>query len=178
MDNSGPLQQTALVDAASVVAAQIETATERFVSVLAGVDARSWMITPETDHWNLSEVVEHVTLANRNLVTRLQSLQPIETPPDVTDDEMPYLFYQAPEPPAFAEPTGTWTEIDVAVEQLRASAKTLVEWEGDAGIDVRAHGFAHPLFGMLDGAQWLRFSAVHTWRHRAQLQALRRVIGA
>ena len=31
---------------------------------------------------------------------------------------------------------------------------------------------------VLDAAQWLRFSAVHTWRHRTQVVTLRRTAGA
>lgn len=163
---------------ASDMAAQIEDATERFVGVLAGVDGKAWTTAPEPSQWSLSEVLEHVTLSNRNLIVTLGALQTIASPPDVADEEMPYLFYQGAEPPNVAHPTGTWTDIDEAVGQLRASAGALVAWAGSTTVDPRSHGFPHPLFGMLDGAQWLRFSAVHTWRHRAELQAVRRWMGA
>lgn len=156
---------------------QIEEATERFVDELTGVDGRSWTTRPEPDRWSLSEVLEHVTIVNRNLVARLDALGPIDAPPDVTDEEMPYLFYNAEEPPNVAHPSGTWTDVDEAVDQLRASATALVAWAGGTTVDLRVHGFAHPLFGMLDGAQWLRFSTVHTWRHRAELKAVRRSLG-
>lgn len=157
---------------------QIEEAADRFVVELAGVDGRAWTTRPGPDQWSLSEVLEHVTLVNRNLVARLDALGPIDSPPDITDEEMPYLFYNAVEPPNVARPTGTWTDIDEAVEQLLASASALAAWAAAATVDLRSHGFPHPVFGMLDGAQWLRFSAVHTWRHRAELKAVRRSIDA
>jgi hypothetical protein len=156
---------------------QIDEATERFVVELVGVDSRAWTTRPEPDQWSLSEVLEHVTLANRNLVARLDALGPIDSPPDITDEEMPYLFYRGVEPPNVARPSGTWTDVDEGVQQLRASASALIAWADTATVDLRSHGSPHPVFGVLDGAQWLRFSAVHTWRHRAELQAVRRSFG-
>lgn len=161
-----------------VMGQQIEEATERFVVELVGVDSRAWAARPVADQWSLSEVLEHVTLVNRNLVARLDTIGPIDAPPDITDEEMPYLFYDAVEPPDVARPSGTWTDLDAAVDQLRSSARALVAWADAATVDLRTHGLPHPVFGMLDGAQWLRFSAVHTWRHRAEIRAVRRSFGA
>jgi len=161
-----------------VMREQIEEATERFVDELIGIEGQPWMAKPEPGQWSLSEVVEHVTIVNRNLVARLDSLEPTDRRPDITDEEMPYLFYNAVEPPNVARPSGTWTDVDVAVDQLRASASALGAWADAATVDLRSHGLLHPVFGMLDGAQWLRFSAVHTWRHRSELRAVRRSIDA
>jgi hypothetical protein len=164
------------MDDASVMSEQIDEATRRFVDVLSGVDADDWTTRPSADQWSLSEVLEHVTLANRNLITRLDALQPIDSPPDITDEEMPYLFYRGAEPPDLARPSGTWVDVDEAVTQLRSSARALLEWAEGTPLDLRSHGFPHPVFGSLDGTQWLRFAAVHTWRHRAELQAVRQAI--
>lgn len=158
-----------------VMSQQIDDATNRFVDELAGVDTGTWTARPTAEQWSLSEVLEHVTLANRNLITRLDALEPMNSPSDITDEEMPYLFYRGAEPPNVAHPSGTWDDIDEAVERLRSSASTLVAWADAARLDLRSHGFAHPVFGMLDGAQWLRFAAVHTWRHRAEIQAVRSI---
>lgn len=159
-----------------VMGQQITDATTRFVDELAGVDPAAWTTRPTAEQWSLSEVLEHVTLANRNLVTRLDALEPMNTPSDVTDDEMPYLFYRGAEPPHVARPTGTWSDVDEAVELLRASANDLVTWADATRLDLRSNGFPHPVFGMFDGAQWLRFAAVHTLRHRAEIQAVRQSI--
>lgn len=156
---------------------QIEQATTRFIDVLAEVDAGRWTARPDADHWSLSEVVEHVTLTNRGIIVRLGGLRRLDAPADITDEEMPYLFYRGAEPPNLARPTGIWTDVDEAVAQLRASASALVAWADGTPLDLRAHGVPHPVFGVLDGAQWLRFAAVHTWRHRAELQAVRQAVG-
>ena len=113
----------------------------------------------------------HASLRTRNFLEEVG-------PPDITDEEMPYLFYNAVEPPNVARPSGTWTELDAALDQLRSSASALGAWADSATVDLRSHGLVHPVFGMLDGAQWLRFSAVHTWRHRSELRAVRRSIDA
>lgn len=158
---------------------QVNDATKRFVDALAGVDATTWTAASPVGGWTLSEVVEHVAITNGRILDRLeQGLEPIgDTTPDITDDEMPYLFYGAEEPPNLAAPTGTWTDLDKAVERLRSSADAITTWVQETPIDLRHHGMVHPLFGLLDGAQWVRFAAVHTMRHRADLQRLRRALG-
>jgi hypothetical protein len=49
-------------------------------------------------------------------------------------------------------------------------------WNGPPGVRVDLRGVAvpHPVFGLLDGVQWLFFAAAHTERHRAQLIGLKR----
>lgn len=98
--------------------------------------------------------------------------------PDITDDEMPYLFYGGEEPPNLATPTGTWTNLNEGVERLRGSADAIVDWASGTPLELRCHGLVHPVFGLLDGAQWVRFAAVHTWRHRPDLQQVRKLLAA
>ena len=162
-----------------MIGQQVQDATKRFVDVLAGVDAAMWTTPPPGGSWNLSEVLEHVTITNGRILSRLeQGLEPIgDTTPNITDDEMPYLFYGGEEPPNLATPSGTWTDLDEGVERFRASADSLVDWAGETPLDLRRHGLVHPVFGLLDGAQWVRFAAVHTWRHRRELQRVRESLG-
>jgi hypothetical protein len=47
------------------------------------------------------------------------------------------------------------------------------QWAAEnVGRDLRAIGTPHPVFGLLDGVQWLLFAGAHTERHRAQLIGL------
>lgn len=157
---------------------QIEEATARIVATITAADERTWTTRPPVGPWSICEVVEHVAIANENILRAIEhGLVPIEAPPDVTDEEMPYLFYRGDEPPNVARPTGTWTDRDEAIARLRATSDALASWARTTTVDLRSVGMAHPVFGMLDGGQWLRFAAVHTWRHRAQVSALHEVFG-
>lgn len=157
---------------------QIEEATARIVATIVDGHPRTWTATPVAGPWRVCEVVEHVTIANQNILAALEhGLAPIDAPPDVTDEEMPYLFYRGDEPPNVARPTGTWSDRDEGIVRLRASSDALPTWARATSSDLRSVGMAHPVFGLLDGGQWLRFAAVHTWRHRSQVQASLRSLG-
>lgn len=162
----------------TLAARQVDEATERFVDVLAGLDAATWTAIPAGARWSMSEVLEHVTITNGLIMSLLErGLEPIgDHAPEVTDDEMPYLFYRGEEPPHLATPTGTWTDLDEAVTALRASADVIADWARNSDLDLRRHGLPHPVFGLFDGFQWVRFAAVHTLRHRADLQVARRAL--
>jgi uncharacterized damage-inducible protein DinB len=155
---------------------EIVDATKRFVEVVADVVPTKWIAEPPRGPWTLSEIVEHVAIANRGILGVLDRLAPSPGPSDISDDEMPYLFYGGDEPPDVGKPTGTWTDMTEALAALETSARDLIEWARASGVDLRQYGRRHPAFGMLDGAQWLRFSAVHTWRHRAQALAVRKAL--
>jgi hypothetical protein len=157
---------------------QVSDATKRFVDVVDGIDAAGFVApAAEGERWSVSEVVEHVAIANNFILTVVSKrLEPIAGPSDLIDEEMPYLFYGGNEP-AGGMPTGTWTDIDDALRRLDASASALSAWAADARFDLRSQGARHPAFGTLDAAQWLRFSAVHTWRHRRQVMRVRQQLG-
>jgi uncharacterized damage-inducible protein DinB len=159
---------------------QLSESSKRFIEVVEGIDAAAFVAKPSGGGpWSVSEVVEHVAIANGSILGVLSKrLEPMNGPADVTDDEMPYLFYGGEEPPNVGTPTGAWTDIDDALGRLGATTGALRSWEAEATFDLRSQGARHPAFGMLDAAQWLRFSAVHTWRHRTQVKAVRRALGA
>jgi uncharacterized damage-inducible protein DinB len=160
--------------------AQISEATKRFIDVVDGIDAAAFVARPsESGAWTVSEVVEHVAIANDNILTVLtKRLEPMTRPSDLTDEEMPYLFYGGEEPPNVGTPSGTWTDIGDAVSRLDATASALRAWAADTPLDLRGQGARHFAFGTLDAAQWLRFSAVHTWRHRRQVMKVLQELGA
>lgn len=133
-----------------------------------------WLFRPAEGAWSASEVTEHVAIANRGVLARLVSglTTPIVGPRGVNDDEIPYLFYRAEEPPDVSKPTGTWSDIADAVDALRASVAALIEWHDQCVVNLRAYGAPHPIFGTLDGRQWLMFAHAHLERHRAQVIGL------
>lgn len=137
-----------------------------------------WHSRPAANHWSMADVCEHVTLSHDNLY-KLLSARVLETriatgATDVADDEMPFLFYRGEEPPNIAVPIGRWPAKADGIAAFRASVKPFISWAEAANIDLRGHGASHPIFGMLDGVQWLLFTAAHMERHRAQIIGLLR----
>jgi len=156
---------------------QLREATERMLAELTRVTDAQWSIRTAPDQWSVAQVAEHVAISNRNICRMLMKrllVSPLgDRTTDVTDAEIPYLFYRGDEPPDVAAPTGDWMKAHAA-QELDASARAIVEWAQGANTDLRSVGIAHPVFGLLDGIQWLLFAAAHTERHRAQILGLRR----
>jgi hypothetical protein len=147
---------------------------------LRTIDATSeqWLFCPAPGAWSISRIAEHVGISAQNIADRLASRlagAAIERgATGVEDFEIPYLFYRGDEPPNVATPTGTWIDRKLAALRISASLDALASWAAAAGLDLRAHGLAHPAFGVLDGVQWILFAAAHTERHRAQAIGVRK----
>jgi len=104
-------------------------------------------------------------------IADLRDIEPGAT--SVLDVEIPYLFYRGDEPPTVATPTGTWTDPVDAARRLAASVDAIASWARATSLDLRDVGVRHPVFGVLDGMQWLLFATAHVERHRAQAIGVR-----
>lgn len=157
---------------------QIREASTRFAAALASLDAAQWRFRPAPGQWSPADVAEHVAIANGNL-GRALAARLLESPIGsaavaVTDAEIPYLFYRGEEPPGVAAPTGALVDPAQGVAAIETSARSILDWADGVHADLRAFGLPHPVFGLLDGVQWLLFAGAHMERHRAQLVGLQR----
>lgn len=152
----------------------LRDATNRFVAQ-CGSEPKAWGYRPHARAWSIGDIAEHVALANQGIARRLsQSLlaNPLSHAPAVADAEIPYLFYRSEEPPNIAPPTRTWNVLPDVERKFRESLIPIFTWADGVDADLRAYGVAHPIFGVLDGMQWLLFATAHTERHRAQIIGL------
>jgi DinB family protein len=156
----------------------VRDATARFVEQCSLATNTQWNSRSKPGAWSMGDVAEHVALANRGILSRLSKslvASPIEERvPDSIDDEIRYLFYRGDEPPNVSTPTGAWTSWGEAKTTFEEGATALLKWVDEAKLDLRAYGVRHPVFGLMDGMQWVLFAAAHTERHRAQLIGLQR----
>lgn len=149
--------------------AALELAGLRFEQLCSRATPGQWRLHTRDGAW-MGQIAEHVALANERILERLHTLSWSEGhAPDVSDDEIPYLFYRMDDPPQLAVPSGSWTTWTEHALRFRASLNAIGQWAFDAGPDLRRRGAAHPAFGWLDGAQWLLFAGAHVERHRSQL---------
>ena len=151
--------------------ALMQRRTDRFLESLSDLSERQWQYRPPSGSWSVSEVTEHVAIANRGVLGRLtKGLEtPLSSPVGIADDEIPFLFYLGDEPPNVVTPTGEWDSFEDGTRELEATAQALIDFADGTDLDLRVHGGSHPIFGVLDGVQWLLFAGAHTERHRRQL---------
>ena len=147
-------------------------AASRFIRTCDSATEDEWVRRPPHDAWSIGDIAEHVTIANANILRRLQSLDqhPLEGRPVAVDDaEMPYLFYRGDEPPGVATPTGAMHKDRTAFRVPGQHRRGVERWFAANTLDLRTVGAAHAVFGLLDGVQWLLFCGAHIERHRAQI---------
>ncbi len=156
--------------------AKIRWATDRFLTVLGRVAPTHWQYRPPQGQWSMSEVTEHVAVTNDGVLSLLNTRlkRPLAGPLALEDDEIPFLFYGGGEPPAGQPLSGAWADRSAACDALEASAHRVIEWADSTDLDLRACGHVHPVFGLMDGVQWLLFLYAHTERHRGELVDLER----
>jgi hypothetical protein len=148
-------------------------ASDRFLSRLDGIGADQWGFHPSRGGWSPSEITEHTVFALRSFAGVLRDhLTPLTEPVTLADVEIAYFFYGGDEAPTTGAPTGKWTDIGRARASFRSAADLITAWQAACPDDLRALGFSHPSYGLLDGTQWILFAAAHTARHRAQLVAV------
>jgi len=162
---------------------QFEATRDNFLKSIAGLSQKQWTFKPAPDRWSVAEVAEHIAVSESAIFGLVQK-QIMTSPvaPEKRDqvkgkDEM--ILQKVPDrshkaqAPEFLRPTGRWTtEADLAkaFEDSRAATMEYVRTTND---DLRDHFFDHPVFGTMDGYQWLLLISAHSARHTAQIEEVK-----
>lgn len=158
----------------------IDRTASRFINVCDPMTEAHWAFQADAKGWCAGEVAEHVTKANRGILTMLNGVL-LRNPVtgsyiEISDDEIPYLFYRGEEPPNSFSPSGDWVNRGNLMAAFVESVNNLKDWVNGTTIDLRQYGVKHPVFGLLDGVQWVLFAGAHIERHRAQIIGLRQKV--
>jgi DinB family protein len=155
---------------------------DRFADALADVPDATWVFKPSPSVWSMAEVIEHVTMTDQGVQSLAsQALRPFEAgeQPALDDAAFATIFDgDAQPPPDVQEPSGTWTDRAAALAEFGDASDSLAVWYETCDVDLRRLTFAHPIFGLLDGVQWLLFAAAHHDNHTRDVMDLRRLAKA
>jgi len=162
---------------------QFQTSRDNFLKSIAGLSQKQWTFKPAPDRWSVAEVAEHITVSESTLSGLVQK-QIMASPatPEKRDqvkgkdqlilDKMPDRSHKA-QAPEFLRPTGRWAseaELTKTFETSRAATMDYIRTTND---DLRDHFFDHPVFGPMDGYQWLLLTSAHSARHTAQIEEVK-----
>ncbi len=162
---------------------QFETSRDNFLKSISGLSQKQWTFKPGPDRWSVAEVAEHITVSESAIFSLVQK-QVMTSPaaPEKRDqvkgkDEM--ILQRVPDrshkaqAPEFLRPTGRWaTEAELA-KTFEDSRGATMEYVRTTNDDLRDHFFDHPVFGTLDGYQWLLLISAHSARHTAQIEEVK-----
>jgi uncharacterized damage-inducible protein DinB len=161
----------------------LQTTHDKFLQSIAGLSQKQWTFKPGPDRWSIAEVSEHITVSESGLLGLVQKRvmaspaapekrEQVKGKDEIILQKVPDRSHKA-QAPEFLRPTGRWaTEADLT-RAFEESRKVTMDYVRTTNDDLRDHFFDHPVFGTLDGYQWLLLLSAHSERHTAQIEEVK-----
>jgi DinB superfamily len=156
-------------------------AVEEFIAAARAVDAAVWTAPRAEGAWSPAQIAEHLALVyeyNRTVAIGTASspipwlirpiVQPFARRVIVDNTLRAGRFTRKGRAPALFQPSATPPAPAVVLARLDAAVRG---FEGDlrSRHPEARRTIAHPIFGTIDTANWIRLQAIHARHHRAQL---------
>ncbi len=161
----------------------LQATHDKFLQSIAGLSEKQWTFKPGPDRWSVAEVAEHITVAETAILSLIQKQvmaspaapekrEQVKGKDEIILQRMPDRSHKA-QAPEFLRPTGRWpTEADLT-KGFEQSRKVTMDYVRTTNDDLRDHFFDHPVFGTMDGYQWLLLLSSHSERHTAQIEEVK-----
>jgi len=162
---------------------QFQTTRDNFLKSIAGLSQKQWTFKPAPDRWSVAEVAEHIAVSESTLSGLVQQRimqspaapekrEQVKGKDQMILERLPDRSHKA-QAPEFLRPTGRWaTEADLT-KAFEDSRKATMDYIRTTNDDLRDHFFDHPVFGTLDGYQWLLLISGHSARHTEQIDEVK-----
>lgn len=161
---------------------QFQTTRDNFLKSISGLSQKQWTFKPAPDRWSIAEVAEHITVSETTIFGLVQRSMQSPIAPEKREqvkgkDELiltkvPDRSHKA-QAPEILRPTGRWASEGDLVKAFEDARKSNMDYIRTTNDDLRDHFFDHPLFGTLDGYQWLLLISTHSARHTAQIEEVK-----
>lgn len=183
--NAASLAQTPTLTAGERDAAlkHLQTTHDAFLKSISGLSEKQWRFKPAPDRWSVAEVAEHITVTESALLGLVQK-QILASPaaPDKRvevqgKDEL--ILTKVPDrsrkaqAPEFLKPTNRWANREELTKTFEEERKATEDYVKTTNDDLRDHFGPHPVFGSLDGYQWILLISAHSERHTKQIEEVK-----
>ena len=140
---------------------------------------------PSPDRWSILEYVEHLAVADDELVALVRRCLKTPAQPESEQERrqredriratpMPRGVNSAP---AMLRPSGRFASLEDAVAGFLAARERTMEYARTTQEDLRSHFAPHSVLGPLDGYQWLTANARHAENHAGHIREIRTLAG-
>lgn len=157
----------------------LQTTHDAFLKSISGLSEKQWRFKPAPDRWSVAEVAEHITITESTLLGMIQ--KQVMTSPAAPEkrvevkgkDEL--ILTKVPDrsrkaqAPEFLKPTNRWANHDELAKAFEEERKATMDYVKTTNDDLRDHFGPHPVFGPLDGYQWILLISTHSDRHTQQI---------
>jgi DinB superfamily len=161
----------------------LQATHDAFLKSIAGLSEKQWKFKPAPDRWSVAEVAEHIAVSESTIfgMVKGQIMQGPATPEKraeikVTDDQIltrvPDRSHKAQAPESL-KPTSRWATREELVKAFEDSRKATMDYVRTSNDDFRDHLGPHPVFGALDGYQWILLLSAHSERHTKQIEEVK-----
>jgi uncharacterized damage-inducible protein DinB len=140
-----------------------------------GLTDAQWKYKPAPDRWSIAEIVEHLAVIE-DVIKGVFAKLP-DGPPPAADREATKIDQELLaktldrttkyEAPPQARPAARWTAEGALQHFIQSRTQTGELLRSTP--DLRAHTVTHPVFGPMDGYQWVLAAAAHSARHTQQI---------
>ena len=161
---------------------QLQTTRDNFLKSIAGLSQKQWTFKPAPDRWSVAEVAEHITVSESTIFGLVQKTMQSPAAPENREQVKgkDQLILQKivdrshkAQAPEILRPTGRWGTEAELTKTFEASRKVTMDYVKTTNDDLRDHFFDHPVFGTLDGYQWLLLLSGHSARHTEQIEEVK-----
>lgn len=156
---------------------ELEQSRDELLQTCAALTPSDWTRTDGAGRWTVAGIVEHLGIVERRVHTAIEAMLAAPAEPDWAegtagqDDRIPAAAtvttpIVAPEVlhPHSGQPS------EQLLAEFKAARAANLELSQRPGLPLKEHTRVHPVLGRLHGLQWLRITAYHTRRHRAQIE--------
>jgi hypothetical protein len=153
-----------------------------FLDALAGVSKTQAVFHAE-DRWSVLEYAEHVAVSEGALMDLVKSLLAAPAQPELMEKaaamdgrmrkpgrSLPRGVNQAP---AHMRPHARFGTIEEAVAHFEQGRARTLRYAEETQDPLRLHFAPHPIFGPMDGYQWMLANAVHSETHSRHIGELK-----
>ena len=152
---------------------RLDNAREGLIAAVSGLSESQANFKPSPEAWSVANIVEHLATVEDFVVMRIEKM--VSEPDDGNFKDSDIILFdkvadrsskfQAPD---CVQPSGK--TVASSLERLTATRAKIVDLIRSAPDGhFRKHSMPHPVFGPLDGHQWIVAAAGHCTRHTRQI---------
>jgi hypothetical protein len=170
-----------------VVVEHLERSRDAFLAATAGLSDAQYQFRAADGTWSIAEIVEHVAVAERRILDFLATMPGAAAPTGAKRDGperfarlaalIPAPDQRRLEAPTPLRPTNAFGGAEAALAAFVDARRRAVAVAHAAPADVCDRVLPHRLLGELDLEEWLWFVGLHSLRHVAQIEAVKRAPG-
>lgn len=158
----------------------LESSARELDWAVSHLQPAQWTFKPAIDRWSIAQCVDHLTIVEERVLIHLKRLDTCGEPRAMTDDQLLERLLDRSETiiaPERVHPTARSVDAVATLEAFHRGRKDTLSFVATTRDTLRSQTLPHPIFGPLDGYQWVITLAAHVRRHLLQIDEIKHCEG-